>query len=247
MIDKNDKYKVAEKQRDLLSMMIDFHEFCANHNISYSIIGGTLLGAIREKGFIPWDDDIDILMNRRNFEILKHVATDMDHYALEEVLWVYKIVAKDLYDQQGIDDNTPVLDIFIADRVPAKKLKKRVKIFALKTLQGMMKTKTNTKKQFSFPYRIALFITSVLGKLISTKQKQKMYSSVSKWGNKEQDQPLMICNDIFQSLTCEYDPRLMDEYTMIGFEDTQLMSIRKWDNYLTEQYGDYMKPVRTEH
>lgn len=245
MIDINDQYNVATKQRILLSMIVDFHDFCIERGIAYTIIGGTLLGAIREKGFIPWDDDIDILMDRRNFEKLQREAGNLEKYYLKEVLWVYKIVDKKIDEKNGIKEDTPVLDIFIADRIPSGK--KKLKVLGLKVLQGMMKTEINTKKKFSMVYRVALAVTGGLGKLFSTERKQKMYTKLSVWGNEESSQPLMICNDIFQSLSCEYDSKLMDEYEIINFEKIEIMAIKKWDNYLIEQYGDYMTPVRTEH
>lgn len=51
-----------------LSILIAFDEFCKKHNLSYFLSSGTLLGAIRHKGFIPWDDDIDVSMPRPDYE-----------------------------------------------------------------------------------------------------------------------------------------------------------------------------------
>lgn len=53
-----------------LNILKQFDQFCKNNNLRYYLAGGTLLGAIRHKGFIPWDDDIDVCMNRPDYERL---------------------------------------------------------------------------------------------------------------------------------------------------------------------------------
>ncbi|MBQ7148644.1 MAG: LicD family protein [Pseudobutyrivibrio sp.] len=53
-----------------LKMLSDFHEYCNKHGIKYTVICGTLLGTIRHKGFIPWDDDIDVGLEREEYEKL---------------------------------------------------------------------------------------------------------------------------------------------------------------------------------
>ena len=59
---------LRELQLFSLEIMKDIHKFCENNGIEYSLLDGSLIGAIRHQGFIPWDDDIDIVMRRPDFE-----------------------------------------------------------------------------------------------------------------------------------------------------------------------------------
>lgn len=67
MIVKNE-LSLRELQQESLNILKDVHKFCKENNICYSIAYGTLIGALRHKGFIPWDDDVDIVMPRNQFE-----------------------------------------------------------------------------------------------------------------------------------------------------------------------------------
>ena len=69
-----DRKILRDIQLSVLSMLREFDEICRRNNIRYFAIGGTLLGAVRHQGFIPWDDDIDLMMPRKDFETLKAVS-----------------------------------------------------------------------------------------------------------------------------------------------------------------------------
>lgn len=61
---------LEEYKKTILDVLIRVDEACRKHGLRYSLCMGTLLGAVRHRGFIPWDDDIDIFMPRKDMEIL---------------------------------------------------------------------------------------------------------------------------------------------------------------------------------
>lgn len=80
-----------------LDMLEELDRVCRKYDIKYCITYGTLLGAVRHKGFIPWDDDSDIAMLREEYEKFRKVAHEMDpsicyfqdHFNDPEYLWQY--------------------------------------------------------------------------------------------------------------------------------------------------------------
>lgn len=65
-------------QSRILEILIDFDKICKEHNIEYALAYGTVLGAVRHKGFIPWDDDIDVMMDYKNYDKLVQVLSTQD-------------------------------------------------------------------------------------------------------------------------------------------------------------------------
>lgn len=73
------KTHLTEHQTLLLEMLHDFDQVCRNHNIHYQLFAGTALGAVRHGGFIPWDDDIDVILMRDEYErFFREAAGDFD-------------------------------------------------------------------------------------------------------------------------------------------------------------------------
>lgn len=79
------KENLSELQKHLLEMLKWFHSFCVENDLSYYILYGTMLGAARHAGFIPWDDDVDVGMPRKDYEKLCRILGNkqVSHYLLE--------------------------------------------------------------------------------------------------------------------------------------------------------------------
>ena len=63
-------YNIRELQLRILGILLEFDKVCKEHGLRYCICGGTMIGAVRHKGFIPWDDDLDVSMPRPDYEKL---------------------------------------------------------------------------------------------------------------------------------------------------------------------------------
>ena len=75
-----EKLTCKEIQSHCVEMLRYFDAYATSQNITYYLSGGTLLGAVRHQGFIPWDDDVDIAMSRKDFEKLKQYQNEFPQY-----------------------------------------------------------------------------------------------------------------------------------------------------------------------
>ena len=124
-------------QLKLTSILIDFDKFCKKFNLEYAIVAGTLIGAYRHKGFIPWDDDIDVVMPRKDYEKLKEIdfSKEFGEYIFEdsretgEISLCGKFMLKNTsyYDILGghfRKKKKPYIDVLPVDYVPENKIKR---------------------------------------------------------------------------------------------------------------------------
>ena len=76
-------FRVTRKRKELWAILLDlwqeFDRVCRKYNLTYYLDGGTLLGAVRHKGFIPWEDDVDVMMTRRDFNTIKYYCENFDN------------------------------------------------------------------------------------------------------------------------------------------------------------------------
>lgn len=241
-MDLENKYGTLSIQNELLPLLQEFHKFCIENGIYYSLAYGSLLGAVRHKGFIPWDDDADIIMTRDNFKKLCNIISDTPQfqwdYLSENSIWVAKVRKS---NQKIKTDYPPTLDIFILDNVPDNIILAKIKLLLLLLLQGMIKKKPDLSKFKPF-MKFCAFTTCLMGKLLPTKKKITMYEKISEWGNGKKSKKISCYNTIFGYMGRYFSSAMIDEYSLHPFEDTELMTMGGYDEFLTVTYGDYMTP-----
>lgn len=136
-----------DEQRRLFNLLVRLDKFLKKHDIEYYIDGGTLIGAIRNRGFLPWDDDVDTVMTRANYEKLLAVADELHDEGLDLACYErYNDYTK--HSVKVIDLSTTMIlygdivhrhscgtqvDIFIFDPLPANKVNEYTKYFSVYT------------------------------------------------------------------------------------------------------------------
>ena len=251
---------MKDVQKGSLEILKKIDEICSQLNLKYCLAYGTLIGAIRHKGFIPWDDDVDIMMPRKDYNLL--VNYFVEH---KEELKPFEIINPQVnnkcpYTISRISDSRYQLDVdneddygigLFVDVYPLdgvgntvasySKLKNTSSRFAsmcfLSTRQSVKRenTKSALKYMIKFP---AFVVAKMLGKAFFM---NKLYNMAAKcdYDNSKYIGCFILASD--DGLRGIFPKEWFDEMIDVEFEGAYFKAPKEYDKVLTHGYGDYMK------
>lgn len=236
-----------------LDILQSVHDFCVKNNIKYSLAYGTLIGAIRHKGYIPWDDDVDIMMPRDDYE--RFVET-FDG-AINNLVVMAPRKTKNYYAPYANVINTKTvliesrltsekqlgikIDVFPIDSVPENKSERERlygKVRAYKRLIGFKNASYSDYN--SMGGKIAGFLVRTFGFFISF---GKMLDRMAINCNMRYIDSEFVNNIVWcakEEKACFFR-KDMDDYIDVDFEGHKFKSIVGYDDFLRAHYGDYMQ------
>lgn len=239
-----------------LGILKEIHEFCQQNGLTYSLAYGTLLGAVRHKGFIPWDDDIDIIMPRRDYQILmekfnttkhiqnlKFVSNELDS---RYYLPYGKVVntSTDLVEKVNSDFHSGVfVDVFPLDKLLDSIKKSQLYFIKIKLLYNILTLKNLViSGNRAFYKNLIVRVSHIILYFIPRSALIKILIGMSRKFQKEThaDYVGCLCPGVYGEK--EIMPSdWWNNYIDIDFEGCKFFASSDFDKILKKLYGDYMK------
>lgn len=239
-------------------------QLCEKHNINYYADWGTLLGTIRHKGFIPWDDDLDISMKRKDY--LKFLAVASTE--LPESYDILNMYTEQMYDgsfmrvvngksihtgQEWMDEfhGCPYVvgvDIFPIDYIPRNKEDARVQYELIKNVYmivNLLPEKDNLEKIVRLIHQVEAACQVKIDWNQSVKnQLLRLADNLSGIFTEEESDKLTNFAELFGNPEKVYPKEWFDHTILLPFETIEIRVPAEYDKILTVEYGDYMTPTR---
>lgn len=263
MIPDYDKENLKKAQDISLKILLEVDRICRENGIKYLMDSGTLLGAVRHKGFIPWDDDIDIAMTRENFERFKKTAPSALLPEMELVLpdeyrngkAFYDFTPRIIYlksrrhsdsDEMRFYDgklNHLWVDIFILDNISDSAILDKLTRFKQKVIYGfaMSKRCKLDMSKYNGIDRLKVSVLASIGKFVNIRSIFRMQEALSVKYNSAKTKNMYYSNYQPDYLHDTVKREWSEEITELSFEGHMLMAPAGYDEVLKEIYGDYMQ------
>lgn len=235
-------------QNVIMIIVKDIDKLCRENNITYYLIGGSAIGAVRHHGFIPWDDDFDITMDNENYRKFIRICReklDKNKYYLQEgiVDWPLdfskiKLKGTNIEEYEGYKSecNGIFIDIFRMDNLSDNNIIAKWQYICAKYLLCYQLNKRSYKSA-SFIKKIMMFMSFPLKIKFLRKF---IYRQTQKYNSKETKR---LCS-LFDNSRWEtgvFDKEIFGTPQYLQFEDVMLPIAQNYDKYLTSIFGNYMQ------
>lgn len=240
-------YDIRPLQLRILDILVAFDKVCKEHNLRYYLWAGTMLGAIRHKGFIPWDDDADVAMPREDYDKL---VAHSDEW-LPKPFELNSIEKSDDFTgtyAKMVDASTTIIerydfksiggiyiDVFPIDGVPSCKLHAKMHVGHYSFLRKM--AYFCNRNPYKHGRGASSWIPRIVQHFYTNEQIQKKACSLMK--SYSYSKAKNVCD--YDDGSCGIMPKeYVGEPKPVEFEGLQLMGVAMPDKYLAHKYGDYM-------
>ena len=247
----------TEQLKSIEISILDYiDKVCRENGIVYSLAYGTLLGAVRHQGFIPWDDDIDICMDRENFEKFERKCND-DGNKQYQLLWLdtcetYTLPLAKVVDTTTIltqntqNEKMPLgvyVDLFIYDKIPDDEKMRAAYINKLELYQrfwGYSQNKYVWKDHSLKSY--LRFLVYCLFHLVNPRRFSLKLNKIAQT-YRTTDKPYFLGPMVFSTRRYKewFPSSLFDDCSDTDFEDKKYPITSQYDIYLRKCFGNYME------
>ena len=221
--------------------MLDAH--CKKYSIKYSLAYGSMLGCVRNHGFIPWDDDVDIVMMRPDYnrfmESIKQHDTELSRKcSIYCPQYINKL--KYVVNDEGQQPITMYMDLFTADVVPKNIVVKAFKYLSMLVLKTTLVGRTGKKNSlFRLTRKVLAYLISFP---FSVEWLRNLFSKMALWGSNNPSDQFGCYYASHLSYGIYHDNEVFKGIQYMPFEDIEMPVMEGYDKYLTTEFGDYMTP-----
>ena len=249
-----DKKTLRKVQLVQLEIAKEIARICEENKINYYLIGGTLLGAIRHKGFIPWDDDADIALPRKDYDVLVEHAHEWLPKRYELVSYKQNPMYPYAFARIQDVDTTYILrrhfdfvgglpiDVFPLDGMTPNRLKQRWHFFRNSMAKKMLYFAT--VDPYKHGHGIKSLLPLLMHRIVSQSWAHRKIAQIQ--SEYDYDKYPYVVDHDFKPDRGIHPKETYGTPSPIEFEGHQLLTAQNTDDYLTRCYGDYMTPPAKE-
>ena len=251
----------SDYKKVLVGILKYFDHLCRSNGIKYSLIGGSLIGAIRHDGIIPWDDDIDVILMPEEYEKLLKVLRSSHNSRYKALIpldtdgyyfpFIKIIDSTTVLYEEGVKpkkDSGIFIDVFRYGYFSKREIKRAYR--KTKMLRSLLAGTIELKRDNDSIINILKNIRRItIGKLLNYKQIIKQYEKLFR---NERAEYVMSNWPCYGAKKETHETENLQEYTNHKFEKIDVMIFKKYDILLRNTFGDYMTPPppvdrRTNH